>query len=142
LGGRGHVPDGVQRLVATLVGLVVNTVEPQLDPLLADPTRLSIVALLASCEWAEFGYVRDAVQISDSALSKQVATLEKSGHLDINKGYVGRRPRTWVQLSPAGRELLESHLLALQRIVEHARAAGTANDRPGAPGPPSTGRPH
>ena len=102
----------------------MNTVRPQLDPLLADPTRLSIVALLAACDWAEFSYVRDSAGISDSALSKQVALLQKNGYLDINKGYVGKRPRTWVQLSQTGRVGLENHVLALERIVHESRANG------------------
>ena len=50
----------------------------ELDQLLLDPTRLAIVSLLTAAEWAEFGFVRDSVGLSDSALSKQVTTLSKN----------------------------------------------------------------
>ena len=106
----------------------MSAAEPRLDPLLADPTRLSIVALLGASEWAEFSYIRDSSGISDSALSKQAAMLEKNGYIEISKGYVGRRPRTWMQLSDTGRTALESHVRALQRIVQQARTAGDANN--------------
>ena len=81
-----------------------------LDPALLDPTRLSIVSLLAATNWAEFGYVRDSVRVSDSALSKQVSALDKLGYVEVDKGYVGKRPRTWLNLSDAGREALTAHL--------------------------------
>ncbi|MDT5033468.1 MAG: hypothetical protein QOC94_3639, partial [Actinoplanes sp.] len=34
--------------------------DAKLDPLLLDPARLAIVALLAATDWAEFAYVRDS----------------------------------------------------------------------------------
>lgn len=102
----------------------MSSERPHIDPLLVDPTRLSIVAILSACEWAEFGVVRDAAAITDSALSKQVTTLEKSRYLEVNKGYVGRRPRTWLQLTGAGRDALERHIAGLALIVRQGRAAG------------------
>jgi DNA-binding transcriptional ArsR family regulator len=101
--------------------------DAELSPLLVDPTRLNIVSLLAATEWAEFGWVRDSVGMSDSALSKQVTTLGKSGYVEMRKGYVGKRPRTWLSLSDAGREALRVHIAALQRIAEQSQRAGQAH---------------
>jgi len=101
--------------------------ESGLDPLLVDPTRLSVVALLAAAEWAEFPFVRDTVGLSDSALSKQAATLERAGHVEIEKGYIGKRPRTWLRLSEAGRAALAGHVAALQRIADDAARAVTGD---------------
>jgi DNA-binding transcriptional ArsR family regulator len=109
----------------------------ELDPVLLDPTRLSIVSLLAATRRAEFGWVRDQVGLSDSALSKQVTNLGKHGYVEIEKGYVGKRPRTWLDLADAGRRALEGHAAALQGIVESSRqvgeahAAGQAGDQAG-----------
>jgi DNA-binding MarR family transcriptional regulator len=89
-----------------------------LDVRLLDPTRLSLVAVLASTAWAEFPFVRDSVGLTDSALSKQVRTLEAAGYVTIKKGYIGKRPRTWLQLSAAGRHALRDHVAALQRIAQ------------------------
>jgi DNA-binding transcriptional ArsR family regulator len=95
--------------------------EPQLDPLLADATRLSILALLASSHWPEFSFVRDSVAISDSALSKQVSMLEKHHYVDVKKGYVGKRPRTWLNITQPGLTALALHVRALERIVEQCQ---------------------
>ncbi|MFZ3573256.1 winged helix-turn-helix domain-containing protein [Streptomyces sp. BH097] len=91
------------------------------DAVLLDPTRLTLVSLLAGVEWAEFGWLRDEAGVSASALSKQVSTLESKGYVEVKKGYVGKRPRTWVSLSDAGRGALENHVAALQQVVETSR---------------------
>ena len=68
-------------------------------------TRLSICGLLASgADWVEFAALRDAAGISDSVLSKQSRLLEDAGYVEVRKGAVGRRPRTWFRLTPNGRE--------------------------------------
>ncbi|MGW2340411.1 winged helix-turn-helix domain-containing protein [Streptomyces sp. NPDC001661] len=91
------------------------------DAVLLDPTRLTLVSLLAGVEWAEFGWLRDEAGVSASALSKQVSTLETKGYVEVKKGYVGKRPRTWVSLSETGRGALENHVAALQQVVETSR---------------------
>lgn len=97
--------------------VVGSTARGRLDEVIHAPVRLSIVAALAATEEAEFGAVRDAVQVSDSALSKHAAALELAGYVRVRKGYVGKRPRTWLKLTPAGRAALASHLTALRAIA-------------------------
>jgi DNA-binding MarR family transcriptional regulator len=81
------------------------------------PVRFSIMAALASADDAEFGFIRDAVQVSDSVLSKQVAVLEAAGLVKVRKGHVGKRPRTWLSLTAAGRRAFTDHLDALREIA-------------------------
>ncbi|GGT42364.1 winged helix-turn-helix domain-containing protein [Streptomyces purpureus] len=88
-----------------------------LEPLLTSPVRLSVVAALAPLGKAEFAFVRDLVEVSDSVLSKQVAALEEAGLVAVEKGRVGRRPRTWLRLTDAGREVYARHLTALRAIA-------------------------
>jgi DNA-binding MarR family transcriptional regulator len=98
------------------------------DELIHAPTRLSLVSLLAAAEWAEFKYLRDALELSDSALSKQLSTLEAAGYIQVRKGFVGKRPRTWARLSPVGRAAFTGHVAALQQILRTAGASLTAVD--------------
>jgi DNA-binding MarR family transcriptional regulator len=103
-----------------------------LDDLLGHSVRYSIVALLAAADRAEFGFVRDQVEVSDSVLSKQMSTLEQAGYVRVHKGYVENRPRTWLSLTREGRRTFERHLGALREIAEgngiparvHTRASG------------------
>ena len=89
----------------------------RLDEVVHQPVRFSVVAALAAAEQAEFGFVRDTVQVSDSVLSKQVAVLEAAGYVEVRKGYVGKRPRTWLRLTDAGRAAFDAHLATLQEIA-------------------------
>lgn len=89
----------------------------RLDDVIHAPVRFSIVTALATVDNAEFAAVRDAVEISDSVLSKQATALEQAGYVKIKKGYVGKRPRTWLSLTDQGRKALESHLAALRDIA-------------------------
>jgi DNA-binding transcriptional ArsR family regulator len=91
--------------------------DAKFDDLIHAPTRLAITSLLASAEWAEFKFIRDSVDMSDSALSKQLTILEDAGYVRIKKGFVGKRPRTWAKLTSAGRAAFEGHVAALQAIV-------------------------
>ena len=88
-----------------------------IDEVIHAPVRFSIVAALSGLDQAEFALVRDAVEISDSALSKQVSVLEQAGYVKVKKGYVGKRPRTWLSLSPAGRAAYAAHVAALTEIA-------------------------
>ncbi len=98
-----------------------------LEQTLLDPTRFSIVSLLAATDWAEFGFVRDTVGLSDSALSKQVTTLTKLEFVEIDKRSAGKRQRTWVRLSAAGRSALGRHVAALQQIAAAATEQGAGH---------------
>ena len=96
-----------------------------LDEVIHAPIRFSIVATLSALDRAEFSFVRDTVEISDSALSKQVTVLEAAGYVKVKKGYVGKRPRTWLSLTSAGQRAYVSHIQALNEIANAAQQQRT-----------------
>ncbi|MFC8302245.1 winged helix-turn-helix domain-containing protein [Specibacter sp. NPDC057265] len=89
----------------------------ELSEVLHQPVRFSIAAALSKTETIDFKDLRNAVQVSDSVLSKQLATLEKAGFVEIKKAFVGKYPRTSVKFSPEGRKAWQHHLQTLQRIA-------------------------
>ena len=91
--------------------------EARFDELIHPSTRLAIVALLAAADWAEFAFVRDRLELSDSALSKQLSTLEEAGYVDIERPVRDRRRRVRARLTPAGRAAFDGHVAALRQIV-------------------------
>ncbi|MFI7443176.1 transcriptional regulator [Nonomuraea indica] len=70
--------------------------DPLFDEFLHVPARLSVVALLAPAEWVDFGFLRDSVGTSDSALSKQVSALAAAGYVTVRKDQDKRARRTYV----------------------------------------------
>ena len=95
----------------------------RLDELIHAPTRLAIVSLLAAVEWADFTFIRDEAGLSDSALSKQLTTLQAAGYVQIRKAFAGKRPRTSARLSKAGRAAFQRHVAALQQIIARSGAS-------------------
>ncbi|MEO5902108.1 MAG: transcriptional regulator [Ilumatobacteraceae bacterium] len=93
------------------------------DEIIHPSTRLSIVALLAAADWVDFTFVRDRLRLSDSALSKQFATLQDAGYLAIERPLSDKRRRVRARLTPAGRAAFHGHVAALRDIVAGASAA-------------------
>ncbi|MEU1721639.1 transcriptional regulator [Actinomadura sp. ATCC 39365] len=104
------------------------TTDPRLDEVIQHPTRLTVMAFLSGALEAEFAAVRDYAEISDASVSRIVSALQEAGYVHVRKGYVGKRPRTWLSLTQEGRRALAGHLDALRAIAETARrsAAGPA----------------
>ena len=89
----------------------------RLDPVLTAGVRLSVMAALDAVDDAEFGVLRDAVETTDSVLSKQISSLEEVGYVRVEKGYAGRRPRTWIAATALGRSALRAHAQALRDLL-------------------------
>ncbi|MFG1928731.1 winged helix-turn-helix domain-containing protein [Cryptosporangium sp. NPDC048952] len=99
---------------------------PGIDRLLSDPTRLAIMSVLDTVDWCDFAFLRDAVSLSDSALSKQLTTLKKNGDVEQQRTYLGRVPKTTVRATAAGRQRFLDHVRALRAIVERAQSRDPA----------------
>jgi DNA-binding MarR family transcriptional regulator len=101
----------------------------RLDPAIHQPARLGI--LTAACETKRIDFVslRDLLALTDGNLSRHLVTLENAGYIKIEKTFEGRKPRTWISATRAGRKALEQEIAALREIVEAAGPA-RATKRP------------
>ena len=86
-----------------------------LDPAFQTPLRLSLMAALGADE-LDFTALKQLLETSDSQLSKAIFSLEESRYVEVRKGYLGTRPRTWVTATAAGRRAFARHLAALAEI--------------------------
>lgn len=91
--------------------------EPRFDELIHPSTRLSLMATLAMTDWADFAFLKERLQLSDSALSKQLTTLEQAGYIATERRYDGRRHKVHASLTSVGRRAFTGHVAALQAIV-------------------------
>lgn len=103
----------------------------RLDEVIHSPVRFSIVAALASATSVEFRVLRDLVEVSDSVLSKQIATLEDAEYVAVSKFRVGRRTRTSLALTPQGRKAFDEHVRALRDIADGVALPPPTDDREG-----------
>lgn len=87
-----------------------------LDPVIHPIPRLRICALLDPVTEEEFSTLRDLLQTTDSALSKQLSTLIDAGYVVQRRAARGGKSRVWVRLSPSGRLAFHNHLTALTAL--------------------------
>ena len=90
---------------------------PDLNPAFVAPARLKVMTMLTAVSEAEFATVRDALEVSDSVLSKHLAALEGAGYVRRRKGVHRGRRTTWIALTPRGRAALGAHVAALRELI-------------------------
>ncbi|WP_242903129.1 winged helix-turn-helix domain-containing protein [Actinomadura terrae] len=79
--------------------------------------RLGILTVLQETQRADFGYLKSALELTDGNLGRHIEILEKQGLVATTKGYQGRRPRTWVEITADGRRALAVEMKALKRLL-------------------------
>jgi DNA-binding MarR family transcriptional regulator len=88
-----------------------------LDEIVHQRHRLGILTVTAEAKRAEFGYLRDTLGLTAGNLSRHLTVLEEAGLVEVEKGYEGRRPRTWVRITRNGRSALGAELDLLAALV-------------------------
>lgn len=91
-----------------------------LDPVLTKPKRLAALSIAARSPRVDFPFIRDALGLSDSDLSKQMSALVDAGYVKNTKVGRGRGRVTWFSATRKGRTALGRHMAALTALVEHA----------------------
>ena len=80
--------------------------------------RLGILTIASESKRVEFGYLKDALELTGGNLSRHLTVLVDAGLLDMEKGYDGKRPKTWVSIPRAGRTALAHEVAALRALVD------------------------
>ena len=89
----------------------------RIDEVIHGRLRLGVMAYLASSEVADFNQLKDVLEVTQGNLSVQLRKLEDAGYVTIEKGYLGRKPRTQVRISGEGRAAFAVYLEALGRLI-------------------------
>jgi len=93
---------------------------PELDAVIHQPARLRIMAALIGLDEgdrADFTFLRHLLDLTDGNLSVHLQRLEEAGYVKVEKTFVGRRPKTWVWATPAGRAAFAAYVDALAEIL-------------------------
>jgi DNA-binding MarR family transcriptional regulator len=84
--------------------------------------RLGILAVLHETPRAEFGFLREALDLTAGNLSRHVQVLEEAGLVRVDKGYEGRRARTWIRITKAGRTAFATEIGKLKELIRRVEA--------------------
>jgi DNA-binding MarR family transcriptional regulator len=91
------------------------------DEVIHQSTRLRIVAALNALgtrEKLEFGQLKSMLEATDGNLATHLGVLEKAEYVEIEKDFVGKKPRTRVALTARGRKALRAHVAYLRSVLD------------------------
>jgi DNA-binding MarR family transcriptional regulator len=97
-----------------------------LDEVVHQRARLGILTVVHEGRKVEFGYLQETLGLTAGNLGQHLSVLEKSGFVHIEKGYEGRRARTWVSNTRSGTKALQAEIRALTEIVARVEMADLA----------------
>ncbi len=91
---------------------------PEIDRIVHEPARYTIMAYLYVVESADFIYLLHHTQLTKGNLSSHLMKLEEAGYVIIEKTFADRIPRTLLSLTPAGRAALDDYRDSIKRMLK------------------------
>jgi DNA-binding transcriptional ArsR family regulator len=98
----------------------VNHPTVGLDDVVHQRVRLGLLTVLCEEGEVDFGLLREVLDLTAGNLNQHLRVLEDAGLVAIAKGYRGRRPRTTVRVTAAGRRAYDREIAALRTLVAAA----------------------
>lgn len=89
----------------------------RLDPVIHAPKRLAAMAILTNASSCDFPFLKSQLGLSDSDLSKQMATLVDAGYVTVRKSGRGRGSVTTYRVTKLGRQAYRTHRAALAALL-------------------------
>lgn len=89
----------------------------EIDRLIHEPARYSIVALLYVVQCAEFLFVQNHTRLTPGNLSAHIGKLETAKYLEIEKKFMGKKPRTFLKLTKLGRNAFEKYQAIMKALL-------------------------
>ena len=89
----------------------------ELDPLLHSQLRLAVMSILMNVEEAAVVYLREKTESPAGNLSVQLDKLTAAGYISVEKGFVGKKPRTVCRVTDLGRRAFAAYVAALRTYI-------------------------
>lgn len=89
----------------------------ELNPLLHSQLRLAVMSILMNVEEADFVYLRQKTDSTAGNLSVQLDKLSAAGYIAVDKGFVGKKPRTVCRITDLGRRAFEEYVEVLKQYI-------------------------
>lgn len=89
-----------------------------LDPLLHQQLRLSIMSLLMSVKEAEFTFIREKTGASAGNLSVQINKLAEADYIKVQKTFRDNYPLTTCAVTEKGKHSFETYVKSLQEYLK------------------------
>ena len=92
-----------------------------IDPILFDRVRLAIMAHLSfASDPIEFNVLLNDLNLSKGNLSTHIRKLEEKGFVQIEKRFVGRKPRTTYRCTAKVKKEIRHYLLTIELVLKES----------------------
>jgi DNA-binding MarR family transcriptional regulator len=91
------------------------------DEVIHQSTRLRITAALNALrkgEALEFSELKKMLEVTDGNMATHISALEGAGYVEVQKDFVGKKPRTRISLTATGRKAFAAHVSYLRELLE------------------------
>jgi DNA-binding MarR family transcriptional regulator len=103
---------------------------PVVDRLIHEPARYNIMALLYVVERAEYLFVLNQTRMTAGNLTAHASKLESAGYLAVQKKFVGKKPKTFFNLTYLGRQAFEAYRREMTRLLNEPPNLGDTQAKP------------
>jgi len=90
----------------------------EIDKIIHEPARLKIIAQLYVVESADFLFLMRQTGLSQGNVSGHLSKLEDAAYVEIEKGYIGKRPQTIISLTKKGREMFKKYIKNMRELFD------------------------
>ena len=94
----------------------MNLIE-NLNKIFDSRIRLGIMSALMVNAEVNFNELKELLNITDGNLASHLKTLEESGYIKIQKGFIGKKTNTTYSVTKAGEKAFKLHLTALEKMI-------------------------
>lgn len=88
------------------------------DRVVHEPARLMILMILYGVREADALFLLNATELTWGNLSSHVSKLEEAGYVEVDKGFAGKKPRTMLRLTAAGRKAVDDYRKTMQAALK------------------------
>ena len=93
----------------------------QLDRVIHEKGRLTIMSMLAASPELSFTELRDSLGMTDGNLTTHIRTLQQAGYLSVTKSFQNNRPLTTCALTAAGTKAFTTYINLLEQIIRQTK---------------------
>jgi DNA-binding MarR family transcriptional regulator len=93
-----------------------NPIE-QLNKAFESRVRLGIMSALMVSTRINFNELKELIRVTDGNLASHLKTLEETGYIKVEKGFIGRKTNTTYTLTKSGEKAFKLHLDALEKMI-------------------------
>ena len=83
--------------------------------------RLGIMSALMVNDEVNFNELKELLDITDGNLASHLKTLEESGTIKVQKGFIGKKTNTTYSVTKQGEKAFKAHIAALEEMIRSTK---------------------